>query len=144
MDRVSSDVPGSSLDARQTSLEAGNLTARESRSSMAQPPAPELHTGKGVALGRRKGRNLSRLPLVLLLRPAGVWRRGCGVAACHPQRKLGEIRQGFSESFYKCLLRLQAYGAGDVESLPVILQRAVYLCLLHCVPITALLFAVCF
>lgn len=33
----------------------------------------------------------------------------------------------------------QAYGAGDVESLPAILQRAVCFCLLHCVPLTALL-----
>ena len=33
----------------------------------------------------------------------------------------------------------KAYGAGDVESLPIILQRSVYFCLLHCVPLTALL-----
>lgn len=37
---------------------------------------------------------------------------------------------------------LQAYGAGDVESLPVVLQRAVYFSLLHCAPLTGLLFSV--
>ncbi len=35
----------------------------------------------------------------------------------------------------------QAFGGGDVEALPAITQRAVLFSLLHCVPITALLFA---
>lgn len=35
----------------------------------------------------------------------------------------------------------QAFGGGDVEALPAIMQRAVLFSLLHCVPITALLFA---
>ena len=31
---------------------------------------------------------------------------------------------------------MQAWGAGDIESLPVIVQRAIYFSLLHCIPIT--------